>query len=126
MWLVQAVPLFTNFFTVVDRTGFAATVDVPTLRTYQSYKEIVWGFGSTETPAPMVVSVANTSLVEKSSFADTKTTASFPKLKVGVYLPVAPNTSVTTNYSIEIDAMVTYRGVRLDTSSVSTRINTSS
>lgn len=122
----QDAPYSQTFFTVVDRTGFAATVDISTLRTYQSYKEIVWGFGSTETPAPMVVAVANTSLVEKSSFSDTKNTASFPKLKLGVYLPVTTATTITTNYSVEIDAMVVYRGVRLDTSSVSTRINTSS
>lgn len=115
-----------TFFTVVDRTGFSANVTLAQLRTYQSYREIVWGVASSDTPTPLVVNLANTSLVEKSNFANTKSTSGFPVVKAGVWFPSNAGTNITLTYTVEIDAQVVYRGVRLDTSSVSTRVNTSS
>lgn len=113
---------FLNFFSVVDRTGFN-TVNIDQLRSYGSYKETTFSLTG-DTPAPHMVYIGQADVVGKSTYYDTKTTASFPRIMVGgdIGNPIATEKSFT--FSIEIDASVRYRGVRLDTSNVSTRLST--
>lgn len=111
-----------TFFTCIDRSGFSATVDLAQLQTYQSYKESNWSLTG-ETNMPHYVNIGQTDIVGKSSYFDSKATCTFPKVAYGVIMPTAVPNAAEFKYSVEIDAQVRYRGVRLDTSSVSTRVN---
>ena len=114
---------YISFFSVVDRTGFnSPTIDQ--LRSYGSYKETNWSWN--DSPAPHMVYIGQSDVVSKSTYYDTKSTAVFPKVKVGGDLGASQTTSLAWTFSVEIDAQVRYRGVRLDTSSVSTRLPTNS
>ena len=111
-----------TFFTCIDRSGFSATVDLAQLQTYQSYKESNWSLTG-ETNMPHYVNIGQTDIVGKSSYFDSKNTCTFPKVAYGVIMPQAVGSAAVFKYSVEIDAQVRYRGVRLDTSSVSTRVD---
>lgn len=114
---------YISFFSVVDRTGFNnPTIDQ--LRSYGSYKETSWSWN--DSPAPHMVYIGQSDVVSKSTYYDTKATAAFPKVKVGGDLGAPQQSNVSWTFSVEIDAQVRYRGVRLDTSSVSTRLPTNS
>ena len=117
------VTSFISFFSVVDRTGFNnPTIDQ--LRSYGSYKETNWSW--TDSPVPHLVYIGQSDVVSKSTYYDSKVTAVFPKIKVGGDLGASQTSSVGWTFSVEIDAQVRYRGVRLDTSQVSTRLPTNS
>lgn len=111
-----------TFFTCIDRSGFSANVDLAQLQTYQSYKESNWSLTG-ETNMPHYVNIGQTDVVGKSTYFDSKNTSTFPKVAYGVILPQPVSEAQLFKYSVEIDAQVRYRGVRLDTSSVSTRVD---
>lgn len=114
---------YLNFFSCVDRSGFAAGVTLTSLRTYGSFKETTWSMDGSSN-VPHFISIGQTDLVSRSEYYDTKNRASFPEIYVGVDLGQAQNTGAAVNYTItcELDAQVRYRGVRLDTSGVLVRI----
>lgn len=113
---------YQNFFTVVDRTGFGANVTIDQLRTYSSYKESSWPTNG-DSVKPHYVSIGQTDVVNKSMYYDTKTTSVFPKVKYGVDIGGSATGNFTFSFTVEIDAQIRYRGVRLDTSNVSTRVS---
>lgn len=116
---------YQSVFTVVDRTGFSTGVTIDQLRTYSSYKETCWPTNG-DSVRPHYVSIGQTDVVNRSQYYDTKTTSVFPKVKLGVDLGQAATANYKFTFTIEIDAQVRYRGVRLDTSNVSTRLSTNS
>jgi len=103
-------------FTAMDRTGFANNIPMSQIRTYGSYKETLVS-GAKDISPTHVCYIGQSNLIEWSTYTDTKNRVTFPHLIWGVNYATA--TTITSNVSIEIDAMVRYRGVRLDTSSVS-------
>ena len=103
-------------FTAMDRTSFNANITVDQIRTYGSYKETMVS-GSKDISPTHYVNIGQSNLVEWTTYTDTKNKASFPSLIWG--LNYAANVSNTSYVSIEIDAMIRYRGVRLDTAAVS-------
>lgn len=108
-----------NFFTCVDRSGFNANVTLAQLRTYQSYKETSYSTTG-DLGRSHYVSVGQSDLVSKSTYYDTKTKAQFPHVAHGIDVGNNVASNLDFKFSIEIDAQVRYRGVRLDTSAVST------
>lgn len=108
-------------FTCVDRTGFAQNVDVNTLKTYGSYRETMVS-GSKDVSPTHYVNIGASNLVEFTTYTDSKRTVSFPTFVWGSYFAGRPSASITVAVSIEIDAQVRYRGVRLDTGNVSTQV----
>lgn len=109
---------YITLFSAVDRSGFADNIDGDTVRTYQSYKETVYPSNGDTCPTHYI-SVGPTDIVNKSQYFDTKTKAAAPSILIGSsMMSTAPEGGITTQYSIEIDAQVRYRGVRLDTNSV--------
>lgn len=103
-------------FTAMDRTSFANAITQAQIRTYGSYKETMVS-GAKDISPTHVCYIGQSNLVEWSTYTDTKNRVSFPHIIWGVNYAAA--TSITSAVSVEIDAMVRYRGVRLDTSSVS-------
>lgn len=103
-------------FTAMDRTSFANGTTMAQIRTYGSYKETMIS-GSKDISPTHVCYIGQSNLVEWSTYTDTKNKASFPHLVWGVNYASAE--TITTSVSVEIDAMVRYRGVRLDTRAVS-------
>lgn len=107
---------------IVDRTGLAGGLNLDQMRTYSSYKETLLSANNDISPTHTVYIGAST-LVESSEYFDTKQTANFPKVYLAVVLPsVIPNSadaehpySYTRQLSIDVEAQVRYRGVRLDT-----------
>lgn len=121
--IVQNKSSYLNFFSCVDRSGFAAGVNLTSLRTYGSYKETTWSMdGSTN--VPHYVQIGQSDLVSRSEYYDTKAAASFPEVYVGVDIGAIQQTGGPIVYTItfELDCQVRYRGVRLDTSGVLVRI----
>lgn len=114
---------YLNFFSCVDRSGFATGVTLTSLRTYGSFKETTWSMDGSSN-VPHFVNIGQTDLVSRSEYYDTKNRASFPEIYIGVDLGQPQNTGVAINYTItfELDCQVRYRGVRLDTSGVLVRI----
>ena len=108
-------------FTCVDRSGFAQTVTHDTLRTYGSYKETLIS-GAKDVSPVHYVNIGQSNLVEFSSYTDSKSKVSFPSMAVGVAYASGVEGGLTAYVSIEIDAQIRYRGVRLDTSAVSTSV----
>ena len=108
-------------FTCVDRTGFAAGTDISTIKTYGSYKETLVS-GSKDVSPTHLVGIGASNLVEYSSYTDTKRTVSFPTFVWGLYFAGNVASDTTVAVSVEIDAQVRYRGVRLDTGDVSTQV----
>ena len=106
------------FYTCVDRTGFGASVTNDQLKTYQSYKETNWPMNG-DTAKTHYVSIGQTDIVGKSTYYDTKGKAAFPNIRCGTIVPGNATADNAFAYSIEIDAQVRYRGVRVDTGSVS-------
>lgn len=113
----QVLP-FMNCFSVVDRSGLSEGLTLADLRTYASYKETVWSMNG-DTPVPHNVYIGQADLVSRVEYFDSKKTAGFPTVAYGIDLGLNPTNNVQVNFSIEIDAAVRYRGVRLDTSNVS-------
>lgn len=103
-------------FTAMDRTSFAAGISQAQIRTYGSYKETMVS-GAKDISPTHTCYIGQSNLVEWSTYTDTKNRVTFPHIIWGVNYAAA--TSITSAVSIEIDAMVRYRGVRLDTSAVS-------
>lgn len=109
-------------FSVVDRSGFPNTVTLPTLRSYGSYKETQIS-GAKDVSPVHYISIGQSNLVEFGSYSDTKKMVQFPYVYAGIHFATAINQQVIIAVSCEIEAQVRYRGVRLDTSAVLTRIN---
>lgn len=116
---------YIEFFTCIDRTGFATTegaandrLTVEKVRTYQSFKSINWPSNG-DTASKMYVNIGQSDIVNKSTYYDTKGKAVIPQLVAGVALPAdVVNQNTTFNFNIEIDAQVRYRGVRYDNRAV--------
>lgn len=113
----NSVTAYQVFYTCVDRTGFAENVTSDQLKTYQSYKETSWSMNG-DVGKTHYVSFGQTDIVGKSTYYDTKGKAFFPNLRCGVLLPGNASSNSSFVYSIEIDAQVRYRGVRVDTTAV--------
>lgn len=109
-------------FSVVDRSGFADTITLPTLRTYGSYKETQIS-GAKDISPVHYIPIGQSNLVEFSSYSDTKKMVAFPSVYAGVHFASAVGSQINVMVSCEIEAQVRYRGVRLDTSAVLTRTN---
>lgn len=109
-----------SFFTCVDRSDFSNQISVDMLRTYQSYKETAWPLNG-DRPITHAINVGQSNVVEKNQYYDSKKIAAFPAIAVGFAIPVPfgdiSSDILNINVSLEIDAQVRYRGVRLDTSS---------
>ena len=110
---------YLTFFSCVDRTGFNAAVTLAQLRTYGSYKES--SFSTTgDMSRPHYIAIGQSGIVSKSTYYDTKASAVFPSVYCGVDLGANVTNNSTFVFSVEIDAQVRYRGVRLDTGAVRT------
>ena len=109
-------------FSVVDRSGFADTVTLASLRTYGSYKETQIS-GAKDVSPVHYISIGQSNLVEFGTYSDTKKMVQFPYVYAGVHFASAVAQQIIVAVSCEIEAQVRYRGVRLDTSAVLTRIN---
>ena len=108
-------------FTCVDRTGFAAGADISTIKTYGSYRETMVS-GSKDVSPTHYVAIGASNLVEFSAYTDTKRTVTFPNFIWGMYFAGNVTNNVDLAVSIEVDAQVRYRGVRLDTGAVATQV----
>lgn len=107
-------------YSAVDRSGFAASATIDQFRTYGSYKETQIS-GAKDVSPTHTVYVSQSNLVEWSTWSDTKSMVSFPSVALGVFFAyLAANTTV--KLSVEYDLQIRYRGVRLDTSAVATRV----
>lgn len=106
---------------IVDRTGIAEGLTLDQMRTYSSYKETLLSANNDISPTHTIYIGAST-LVESSEYFDTKQLTNFPKIYLAIVLPSAiPNSSdaqhpysYTRQLSIDVEAQVRYRGVRLD------------
>lgn len=106
---------------IVDRTGLAGGLDLDQMRTYSSYKETLLSANNDISPTHTVYIGAST-IVESSEYYDTKQLSAFPKVYVAVVLPSAVANSddaehpysYTRQISIDVEAQIRYRGVRLD------------
>lgn len=103
-------------FSAVDRTDFANNLPLSTIRTYGSYRETQIS-GAKDISPTHTIYVGQSNLVEWSTYTDTKNRVSFPSVIWGCTFANVSG-AITVNASIEIDAMVRYRGVRLDTRTV--------
>lgn len=115
---------FLNFFTVVDRSGLSTGLTVDDLRTYASYKETVWSMTG-DTPRPHIMNLGQADMVSRTEYYDSKKLAGFPTVAFGCDVGQSVSAATAYTFTVEIDAQIRYRGVRLDTSNVSTRISSS-
>lgn len=116
---------YLSFFSCVDRSGFSNSITLAQLRTYSSYKETNWAANGGDTPRSHVINIGQADLVSRTEYYDTKSTAKFPTVCVGYDVGQTVTDQLSNSFTVEIDAQVRYRGVRLDTSNVSTRISSS-
>lgn len=107
-------------FTAVDRSGFNANATIDQYRTYGSYKETQIS-GAKDISPTHTVYVSQSNLVEWTTWSDTKSMVSFPSVALGVFFAHLPANTIV-NLAVEFDFQIRYRGVRLDTSSVATRL----
>lgn len=106
---------------IVDRTGIATPLDLEKMRTYSSYKETLLSANQDISPTHNIYIGAST-IVESSEYFDTKQVSTFPKIYLAIALPAnVPESgdadhpySYTRQLTIDIEAQVRYRGVRLD------------
>ena len=116
---VDSITLLPTLSSIVDRTGLAAGLDLTTMKSYSSYKETQLSQNGDVSPIHTVYVGAST-IVEASSYFDTKNDASFPFVMLAVAFPVddalTGHGTYVRNLSIDIEAQVRYRGVRLDNS----------
>lgn len=115
---VNSDPVYTTFFTVFDRNGFAAGVNVASLQTYSSYKQTAYSANATNKAPVHYVSWENNTLFEKSRYYPTKSKPQAGFIETGSSLPVAPNAAVTLTYNISWTFDITYRGLRADSSEI--------
>lgn len=109
---------YLTLFTAIDKSGFAAQLTLEAIRTYQSYKETVYPSNGDTTPTHYV-NIGPTDIVDKSTYYDTKGKAKAPQILIGTsIIAQAGEGGISANYSIEVDAQVRYRGIRLDTREV--------
>lgn len=109
---------YLTLFTAIDKSGFAAQMAIEAIRTYQSYKETVYPSNGDTAPTHYV-NLGPTDIVDKSTYYDSKTKAKAPVVLLGTSLVAnAGEGGITALYSIEVDAQVRYRGIRLDTREV--------
>lgn len=107
-------------YSAVDRSGFADSATLEQFRTYGSYKETQISGAKDVSPVHSVF-VSQSNLVEWSTWSDSKSMVNFPTVVMGVFFAyLAADTSV--KLSVEYDLQIRYRGVRLDTSAVATRV----
>ena len=104
-------------FSCVDRSGFAQNPPLSTLRTYGSYKESQIS-GARDVSPTHYIAIGASNLVEWSTYTDTKVQASFPHVYLGVSFAKALSADRTIYLSVEVDAQIRYRGVRLDLTDV--------
>lgn len=108
-------------FSCMDRTGFANNATVTTFRTYGSYKETQIS-GAKDVSPVHYINIGQSNLVEFTSYNDTKKRASFPVVVYGSKFATTFAQGIQVAVSIEVDAQIRYRGVRLDTSTVVTTV----
>ena len=104
-------------FSAVDRTDFANNLPLSTIRTYGSYRESQIS-GAKDISPTHTVYISQSNLVEWSTYTDTKNRVNFPCVLYGCAFANTTQ-AITVSVSIEIDAQIRYRGVRLDTRQVS-------
>lgn len=106
---------------IVDRTGLAAAIDINAMRTYSSYKETSLSANNDISPTHTIY-IGASNIVEATTYYDTKVVTNFPQIYIAIALPTnVPNTdgySYTRTFTMDIEAQVRYRGVRLDTRGV--------
>lgn len=109
---------YLTLFTAIDKSGFATQATLDAIRTYQSYKETVYPSNGDTTPTHYV-NIGPTDIVDKSTYYDTKGKAKTPNILIGTSIVAAAGEGgISVYYSVEIDAQVRYRGIRLDTREV--------
>lgn len=109
---------YLTLFTAIDKSGFAAQLTLEAIRTYQSYKETVYPSNGDTAPTHYV-NIGPTDIVDKSTYYDTKGKAKAPQILIGTSIIAnAGEGGISANYSLEVDAQVRYRGIRLDTREV--------
>lgn len=106
---------------IVDRTGLAAGIDLNAMRTYSSYKETSLSANNDISPTHTIY-IGASNIVEATTYYDTKQISNFPQIYIAISLPTnVPNVedySYTRTFTMDIEAQVRYRGVRLDTRGV--------
>lgn len=115
-----------TFFTVLDRNGFAAGDDttLETLQTYQSYKQTPYSTMASNKAPTHWMSYYNSSLFEKSRWYNTKKTPVDATVMAGTYArSVEGAGNRTAEYQLEYTFDVTYRGLRMDLSEITTSID---
>lgn len=116
---VDQITLLPTLSSIVDRTGLAAGLDLAAMKSYSSYKETQLAQNGDVSPIHTVY-IGSSTIVEASTYFDTKTNATFPYVMLCVAFPVttalAGHDNYVRNLSIDIEAQVRYRGVRLDNS----------
>ena len=117
----DGISKYLNFFSCVDRSGFASGVSLTSLRTYGSFKETTWSMDGSSN-VPHFISIGQTDLVSRSEYYDTKQRATFPEICVGVDVGQIVSGQKAFTITYELDCQVRYRGVRLDTSGVLVRV----
>lgn len=115
-----------TFFTVLDRNGFAAGEDttLETLQTYQSYKQTAYSTVASNKAPTHWMSYYNSSMFEKSRWYNTKKTPVDATIMAGTYARSIPGEgNRIAEYQLEYTFDVTYRGLRMDLSEISTQID---
>lgn len=116
---VDSITLLPTLSSIVDRTGLANVLDLTAMKSYSSYKETQLSQNGDVSPIHTVY-IGSSTIVEASSYFDTKNNATFPYVMLAVAFPTASaltgHGTYVRNLSIDIEAQVRYRGVRLDNS----------
>lgn len=114
---VDSITLLPTLSSIVDRTGLANVVDLTTMKSYSSYKETQLSQNGDVSPIHTVY-VGSSTIVEASTYFDTKNNATFPYVMLAVAFPTTDaltgHGTYVRNLSVDIEAQVRYRGVRLD------------
>lgn len=116
--------IYYTLFTVIDRNGFAAgdEISLETLQTYQSYKQTAYSTAASNKAPTHWLSYYNSSMFEKSRWYNTKKRATDAFVMCGTYSRT--NTAArTVEYQVEFTFDVTYRGLRMDLSEISTTLD---
>lgn len=104
-------------FSAVDRSGFNENIALDELRTYGSYKETMIS-GAKDVSPVHYVNIGQSNFIEFTNYYDSKNKAAFPSLAIGVNFAANQSNGYKVNLSIEVDAQIRYRGVRLDTKAI--------
>lgn len=115
---------YSTFYTVLDRNGFPAELPpLATLQTYSSYKQTSYsGTASNKAPTHWI-SWENNTMFEKSRYFSTKMLPTTASVVMGSYLPSSAIDTVYLNYSLVWNFDITYRGIRVDASAITSNIS---